>query len=477
MNKQQRYDAIIIGSGPNGLSAAIVLALAGRSVLVVEARATIGGGSRSQELTLPGFVHDVCSAVHPLGLASPFFQTLPLERYGLEWIQPEVPLAHPLDDGSAVLLERSIVATAAHLGVDGERYERLMRPFIEHWELIVAAFLAPLQLTPFLHPWALAPAGLAALQSARGLAERSFKGERARALFAGISAHSMLPLEQLTSAAVGLVLATAGHVSGWPVPKGGSQRIVNALAAYLQALGGEIVTGEEVTTVEQLPPARVILGDITPRQLLNIAGHRLSPGYIRALKRFRYGPGSFKIDYALSGPVPWMARDCLRAGTVHLGGTLSQIATSERLMRGGEPAPQPYVLVAQQSLIDPSRAPEGKQTLWAYCHVPHGSTFDMTTRIEDQIERFAPGFRDQILARSVISPADLERYNPNYIGGDINGGSLDLWQLFTRPTLRPIPYSTSAPDIYLCSSSTPPGGGVHGLCGYYAARAVLNAGL
>lgn len=468
------YDAIVVGAGPNGLSAAIVLAQAGLSILVVEAKETIGGGARSKELTLPGFVHDVCSAVHPLGIGSPFFRSLPLEQYGLEWVQPDLPLAHPLDDGSAVLLAHTIEETAANLGVDRHAYKHLMQPFVAHWDMIVDAFLGPLRLKPLLHPLALAPFGIDAIQPARMFAEHTFKGERAQALFAGVSGHAQLPLEKLTSTAVGLVLATAAHVGGWPIARGGSQSIMNALAGYLVSLGGEIATGIEVKDIAELPPARAVLFDLTPQQILRIAGQRLPAGYKKSLQRYRYGPGAFKIDYALDGPIPWRAEECLRAGTVHLGGTLAEIAHSERQIQQGIPPTQPYVLLAQQSLFDSTRAPAGKQTAWAYCHVPNGSTFDMTTRIEEQIERFAPGFRERVLARHSSSPAELESYNQNYIGGDINGGQLDIWQLFTRPTLRLNPYTTPNKSIYICSSSTPPGGGVHGLCGYYAGQAALR---
>ncbi|GCE27903.1 FAD-dependent oxidoreductase [Dictyobacter alpinus] len=474
MGRQQTYDAIVIGSGPNGLAAAVELAQAGQSVLVLEAKDMIGGGARSKELTLPGFVHDICSAVHPLGLASPFFQTLPLEQFGLEWIQPEINLAHPLDDGSAVILHRSIAATAATLGSDEDAYQRLMIPFVDNWETIIQAFLGPLRLKPLLHPFKLAPFVLAALSSAELLSDVAFRGPQARALLAGIAAHSMLSLSQPTSAAAGVLLATAGHVSGWPVPRSGSQAIVDALAAYLRSLGGEIRTSTEVKNIDDLPAADAYLFDVTPRQLLKIAGHRLPEGYKRQLRHYRYGPAAFKLDLALDGPIPWTAQECLKAGTVHLGGTFAEIAASEQQVQRGLPPEHPYVLIAQQSMFDPTRAPAGKHTAWAYCHVPNGSNFDMTARIEEQIERFAPGFRERILARHVTNPVALEQYNPNYIGGDFNGGKQDILQLFTRPTLRLDPYTTPAPDIFICSSSTPPGGGVHGMCGYFAAQSVLK---
>ena len=470
------YDAIVIGSGPNGLAAAITLAAAGRSVRVFEAKKTIGGGARTKELTLPGFQHDICSAIHPLGIGSPFFRTLPLERYGLEWIQPDVPLAHPLDDGTAVLLNRSIEATGETFGndADAQAYAHMMEPLATHWPQLANAFLGPLRPQTAQHPLLMTRFGLQAIRGAKGLARQVFKGERARALFAGMAAHSMLPLEQGPSAAFGLVLGVVGHALGWPLPRGGSQHIVDALAAHLKTLGGEIVTNAEVTSLDDLPDARAILCDITPVQLIRIAGKHLPDSYIRRLQHYRYGPGVFKIDYALDGPIPWKASECLRAGTVHLGGTLAEIATSERQVSRGLPPDAPYVLLAQQSLFDATRAPEGKHTAWAYCHIPNGSTFDMTERIEAQIERFAPGFRDRILARTVTTPEQMEQYNANYIGGDINGGAENFLQLFTRPVIRLNPYTTPNPRIYLCSSSTPPGGGVHGMCGYFAARAALH---
>jgi len=466
------YDATVVGAGPNGLAAAITLARAGWKVQVREAAATIGGGARSAELTLPGFVHDVCSAIHPLSLASPFFRSLPLNEFGLEWIQPSAPLAHPLDDGTAALLERSVEATGATLGLDAEAYRRLMGIILDEWEKIVYEFLGPLR--PPRHPLAMMGFGLLAMQSARGLAQRAFRGERARALFAGLAAHAIQPLERPPTAAFGLMLGLLGHAVGWPIAKGGSQKIADALAGYLRSLGGEIVTEARVESVDNLPPARAVLFDVTPRQLLKIAGHRLPAGYRDALGRYRYGPGVFKIDFALSEPIPWKAKECQRAGTVHVGGALAEIAASESAVWKGEHPDRPYVLLAQQSLFDSARAPEEQHTAWAYCHVPHGSTFDVTDRIVAQIERFAPGFRDCILAQRARTAAAMEQYNPNYVGGDINGGVQDFAQLFTRPATCFPPYATPVAGLYLCSSSTPPGGGVHGMCGYFAAQTVLR---
>jgi phytoene dehydrogenase-like protein len=466
------YDAIVVGSGPNGLAAAIRLAQAQVRVLLIEARPTVGGGLRTGEQTLPGFRHDLCSAIHPLGLASPFLRTLPLADYGLTWIQPELPVAHPLDDGTAVALHRSLEAMGDSIGRDGGRWRQLFAPLVEHWEQLAPMLLSPLPLPR--SPLALAQMGVRAFWPAAGLARWIFAEERARALFAGLAGHSILPLEQIMTASFGLVLGILGHAVGWPLPQGGSQQIADALAAHLRSLGGEIVTGQPVASLDELPPARAILLDITPRQLLRMAGARLPAGYRRQLERYRYGPGAFKIDYALAGPVPWRASECRRAGTVHLGGTLDEIAAAERMVAGGQHPPRPYVLVAQQSLFDGTRAPAGKQTLWAYCHVPNGSTVDMTAAIEAQIERFAPGFRDLVLARRIHTPADLEQYNPNYVGGDINGGMQDLRQMWTRPVPRWNPYATPLKGVYLCSSATPPGGGVHGMCGYHAAERVLR---
>ena len=470
-----KHQAIVVGAGPNGLAAAITLARAGRSVLLLEGRDTVGGGARSAELTLPGFIHDVCSAVHPLAVASPFFRSLPLAEYGLQWVHSPAPLAHPFDDGTAAVLERSVWLTGENLAVDAERYRSLVAPFVADWRKLVPQLLGPAALPS--HPVALARFGLLALRSAVALAGSWFRGERARALFGGLSAHSMLPLEKPASAAVGLVLDLAAHSVGWPIPRGGSRQISEALAACFRSMGGSISTGTSVTSLDELPPHDLVLMDVTPRQLLSLAAERLPVRYRRALEHYRYGPGVFKLDWALSGPIPWTASECRRAATIHLGGSLAEIAASERAVSRGDHPKRPFVILVQASLFDPTRAPEGKHTAWAYCHVPSGSTFDMTIRIEDQVERFAPGFRDLILARSVMSPDSLERYNPNYVGGDINGGVQDLTQLFTRPVPRLVPYSTPVSGLYLCSSSTPPGGGVHGMCGYHAARAALAANL
>ena len=472
MTERGAYDAVVVGAGPNGLAAAVELARGGRSVAVVEAEETVGGGTRSAEVTLPGFVHDLGSAIHPLGYASPFFKTLPLGEHGLEWVHPPAPLAHPFDDGSAAVLERSVEATGVTLEADGRTYEKLMDPIVRDWDRLVGTLLGPPR--PPRHPVALARFGLRAIRSARALAQNLFEGERARGIFAGNAAHSFLPLERPPSASFGLVLSTLGHASGWPFPRGGSQKIADALVSYLRSLGGEVHTGVRVRSVDEVPRARAVLFDVTPRQLLSIAGEHFTTFYRRALKRYRYGPAVFKVDFALDGPIPWRAHECLRAGTVHLGGTLDEISAGEAAVWRGEHPERPFILLAQQSLFDASRAPEGKHTVWAYCHVPNGSTFDMTGRIVDQIERFAPGFRDRILAKNAMGPADLERMNANLVGGDINGGVMDFRQLFTRPMPRPNPYSTPAKGLYICSSSTPPGGGVHGMCGYFAARSALR---
>jgi phytoene dehydrogenase-like protein len=473
MTSTARYDAIIVGSGPNGLAAAITLARAGRSVLVIEGRETVGGGMRTAELTLPGFRHDICSAVHPLGLASPFFRSLPLDQHGLRWIQPDAPLTHPLDHGQAVVLDRSFDATAAYLGRDGAAYRRLIEPLAEHWQEILGDLLGPLSVPS--HPVAFARFGAGAILPAALLARAWFRGQRARALFAGLASHSIMPLGKPVTAAYGLMLGLLAHGVGWPMPAGGSQAIADALASYLRSLGGEIKTGWWVRSLDELPPANAYLFDITPRDLLRIAGDALPAGYRRTLSRYRYGPGVFKLDYALDGPIPWRNPAVGRGGTVHVGGTLDEIAASEQDAWQGRHSPRPFALVVQPSLFDPSRAPAGKHTVWAYCHVPNGSTVDMTGAIEGQIERFAPGFRDLILARHAMNAAQVEQYNPNYVGGDINSGVQDLFQHFTRPAVRISPYTTPNPRIFLCSSATPPGGGVHGMCGAWAAQAALPA--
>ncbi|MBA2640695.1 MAG: NAD(P)/FAD-dependent oxidoreductase [Nocardioidaceae bacterium] len=467
------HDAVVVGAGPNGLAAAIVLARAGRSVTVVEAAETIGGGSRSAALTLPGFVHDVCSTVHALVLASPFLRDLPLSEHGLELVHPEIPLAHPLDDGTAVLMRRGVAETGASIGgADARSYRRLMGPLTRSADGLMSELLGPLR--PPRHPIAMARFGLVGLRSAEALGRSRFSQVRGRALLGGVAAHSMLRLDQVPSGAVALVLMMAGHEVGWPFARGGSQRVVDALAAYLRSLGGEVVANHRVTTVDELDGARAVVFDVTPRQVLALAGHRLPGRYCRALGRFRYGPGVFKLDWALSGPIPWRAADAGRAGTVHLGGTFEEVAAAEAEVTSGRVPQHPYVLLTQPTPTDPSRAPVGQHVGWAYCHVPPGCTEDMTERIEDQVERFAPGFRDLILARSTMAPAQMEVYNANYVGGDINGGLQDLRQLFTRPVARPVPYTTPDPRLFLCSSSTPPGGGVHGMGGYFAAQAVLR---
>jgi phytoene dehydrogenase-like protein len=467
------FDAVIVGSGPNGLAAAITLARAGQKVLVLEGKDTIGGGTRTAEITLPGFRHDICSAIHPLGLASPLFRSLPLTDFGLEWICPPIALAHPLEDGRAAILSHSLEESAASLGADRRAYQRLMTPLADSWQAILDDVLGPLPLPPK-HPLTLARFGPLALRSARGLAESHFRDAPARALIAGLAGHGMLPLEEITTASIALVLTILAHAVGWPIPKGGSQAISNAMAAYLQTLGGKIITGQPVTTVRDLPESKVILLDVTPRQIVKIFGDHLPSKYQRQLQRYRYGPGVCKVDYALSGPIPWKSEACTQAGTVHLGGTLEEISYSEKAAWHRKLAQKPLVILAQQSLFDPSRAPDGQHTAWAYCHVPHGSTQDVSEQIMHQIERFAPGFRDLILAKHVYTASELQSYNPNYIGGDINGGVQDWRQLFTRPVARWSPYTTPVEGLYICSSSTPPGGGVHGMCGFHAAQSALK---
>jgi phytoene dehydrogenase-like protein len=469
------YDAVVVGSGPNGLAAAIAIARRQRRVLVLEAQPTLGGGARSAELTLPGYVHDVCSAIHPMAVASPFFRSLPLEDHGLAWIHPPAALAHPLDDGTAVFLERGVAETAQLLGEDARAYRRLMEPLVRSAELIFRDALAPLAIPRA--PLAMIRLGFRAARSASGLANSWFREPRAKALLAGLAGHSILPLEKTPSAAVGVMLGLAGHAVGWPLPRGGSQAITDALASYLRLLGGELRTNCRVESLADLPAAQAYLFDLAPRNVARICAEALPSRFRAKLERFRHGPGIFKLDWALSQPIPWRAVGCERTATLHLGGTLEEIAASERDAWQGMHSKNPYVLLAQQSLFDATRAPIGKHTGWAYCHVPAGSALDMTEAIERQVERFAPGFRDCIIGRSAWSCADVERHNANCIGGDISGGVMDLWQLFTRPTTRLVPYSTPNPKIFICSASTPPGAGVHGMCGYFAAHAALRTAL
>lgn len=476
-------DAVVVGAGPNGLAAAVELARSGLEVRVLEGAPTIGGGARTEELTLPGFAHDVCSAVHPLAVGSPFLSALPLERHGLEWIHAPAPLAHPLDDGRAVLLERGSPRGRSGAGpapplirsdagpIQDELWRSLVGPFLDRWWELARDALGPARAPR--HPLLMLRFALRGLRSAESLARARLRTREGRALFAGLAAHAVLPLDRTPSAAVGVMLALAGHTVGWPVPRGGAGAISTALAAHLRSLGGTIETGQRVESLAALPPARAILLDLTPRQVLRVAGDRLPGRYRTALARYRYGPAAFKVDWALDGPIPWTARECARAITVHVGGDLEEIARAEAAPWRGRVADRPFVLLAQPSLFDESRTPPGKHAAWAYCHVPHDWKGDAADRIEEQVERHAPGFRDRILARSVLGPRDLERRNPNLVGGDIGGGVQDLGQLFFRPTRALRPYRVPVPGLYLCSSSTPPGGGVHGMCGFHAARTVL----
>jgi len=462
--------ACVIGAGPNGLAAAIVLAQAGLQVDVLEAESTPGGAARTLELTLPGFQHDFGSAVYPLGAGSPFFASLPLINHGLEWIHSPSPLAHPLDDGTAVMLARDLDETTKSLGIDGPAWDKLMRPFVERWAEFAPEILGPVSFFPR-HPLLMAQFGLVGLQSAQSVARR-FRSERTRALFAGLAAHSLLSLDEPLSAAFAILMAVPAHVVGWPIPRGGAQSLTNALCGFLSTLGGSVKTSSPVRSLAALTKYDLLLCDLTPQQLLEVGGQRLSDPYKQKLRKYRYGTGVFKVDYALNSPIPWKAPDCLRAATVHLGGSFEEIAASEKAVRGRHNNDRPFVLLAQPSLFDASRAPAGKHTAWAYCHVPNGSKTNAVDSLENQIERFAPGFRDCILARHVFSPADLERMDANLVGGDIGGGAMDLRQFLFRPTRGH--YATSAQDIYICSASTPPGGGVHGMCGYHAAKMALS---
>ncbi len=467
------YDAVVVGAGPNGLAAAVHLARNSRSVLLIEANDTIGGGARTAELTLPGFRHDICSAIHPLGLASPFFKELPLHEHGLRFIQPDLPFAHPLEDGSAAFIRRSVEETAAGFGPDEKAYIKLMGPLARSGDKLIAEITGPVRIPR--SPILMARFGLRGARSALSLLESTFEGRTARAVLAGSAAHSMLSLSKAPTAGYGLLLTSLAHSVGWPLPEGGSQSIAHALGSYFVSLGGVIQTNTEVKSIRELPKARAYLFDVTPRQLDHIAGDDLSARYLKRLRKFRYGPGVFKIDWALDGPIPWKVDECGRAGTVHVCGSMPEIVASEHLVNNGQHSDRPFVLLAQQSMFDSTRAPAGKHTGWAYCHVPSGSDTDMTERIEAQVERFAPGFRDLIIGRATMNAQQVESYNQNYIGGDINGGVQDIIQHVGRPMLRRVPYSTSNKSIYICSSSTPPGGGVHGMCGYHAAKAALRS--
>lgn len=468
-------DAVVVGSGPNGLVAAVTLAMDGRSVVVLEAESTIGGGTRSAELTLPGFVHDICSAIHPLGAGSPVMASLPLAEHGLRWLHPSVAIAHPLDGGRAGLVTRDATDTASRLGTDGSSWLRRIAAQSSRWDDLLPMLLRPLAQIPR-HPVTLARFGIPALAPASVLGTHWFDGDEARALFAGCSAHAFRPLSRPMTASFGLVLLASAHAVGWPVAAGGSQSIADALVSLLRQHGGDVQTDRRVSSFADIPEARAVLFDLAPSQVARIAGDRLSRRYRQRLEAFRHGPAAFKVDYALDGPVPWSNEGCRRAGTVHVGGTAEEVAHAEAEVAAGRHPERPFVLVAQQSVVDPSRAPAGKHTLWAYCHVPNGSTVDMTDAVERQIERFAPGFRDLVLARHVANPAWFEAHDNAYIGGDIGGGANDLMQLLFRPTVGR-PYRTPNPGIFLCSASTPPGGGVHGMCGYNAAQTVLRSRL
>lgn len=465
--------ACVIGSGPNGLAAAIVLAQAGLRVDVFEAEPVAGGAARTMELTLPGFLHDFGSAVHPLAVGSPFFSSLPLREHGLDWIHSPATLAHPLDDGNAVVLDHDLRNAKDALGADAAKWTSLVQPFVDKWQEFAPAVLRPISFFPK-HPLLMSRFGLNALLSAKAIAKR-FQTERARALFAGFAAHSFLALDEPLSGAFGTIFAITAHAVGWPIPRGGAQSITNALCSCLSSLGGAVRTSSRVDSLAELASYNLILCDLTPRQLIRIGAQSFTENFKQTLEHFRYGPGAFKVDYALDSPIPWKNADCCRAATVHLGGTFEEIAASESVTRNGRVAERPFIILAQPSLFDESRAPAGKHTAWAYCHVPNGSNVDMLSRVENQIERFAPGFRDCVLARHTFAPVDLEKLNANLVGGDIGGGAIDIRQFLFRPTWRT--YATSASNIYICSSSTPPGAGVHGMCGYHAAKMALARGI
>ncbi|HXS58071.1 MAG TPA: NAD(P)/FAD-dependent oxidoreductase [Hanamia sp.] len=467
-----KCDAIVVGSGPNGFAAAITLQREGLSVLLIEGKEVLGGGVRSAELTLPGFLHDVCSAVYPLGENSPVFKQFNLDQFGLEYLSPEYAFAHPFDDGSSVAIQSSLENTAAQFGKDADNYKRIFLPLVENWPSIRSAFVGPLHMSAYSN--IKAKFAYQALSPGIHFAKKQFKTAEAQAVFAGLAAHSMLPLNKLTTSSIALVLNTVAHINGWPLPKGGAQQITNALEACFIRGGGEIQKGRIVTSLKGLPSSRAVFLDVTPSQLLSIAGDQFSAFYKWQLGRFQYGPGVFKIDWAMSHPIPFTNIKCTRAATIHIGGSVDEINQSEAVIGKRQHAEKPFVLLVQPGVVDPSRAPDGKHIAWAYCHVPNGSKIDMTFAIEKQVERFAPGFRECILARHTMNTADMMAYNANYIGGDINGGAPVVSQLFTRPVLRFPPYRTGAKGIYICSSSTPPGGGVHGICGYYAARQALK---
>lgn len=470
--KNSEYDAVVIGSGPNGLSAAVRLSQEGLNVLVLEAKSTIGGGTRTQEITEPGFLHDICAGVLPTTAGSPFLNTLNLNQYGLEFIYPDLPYAHPLDHGEAVAVYRSLEKTMAHLAADGKNYEHLFSEFIDHWKFLTEDIYGTLRF-PY-HPLLMARFGWYGALSAKLLSNSMFKLARTKALFAGCAAHSILPLNRAFTASFGLVLGSSAHTVGWPIAKGGSASVTNALAELLKSQGGSIQTNYEVNSLSDIPEAKAILFDLTPHQIVEIADDQLPSRYKKSLQNYQYGPGSFKVDWALTEPVPWENEDCKKAGTLHLGGTFEEIAEAEQAVWEGKHHDKPYILLSQPSLFDDTRAPEGKHTLWAYCHVPNGSEKDMTEVIENQIERFAPGFKETIISKSTMNTKQFESYNANYLGGDINGGAQFFNQLFGRPVLKWDPYKIPENSMYICSSSTPPGGGVHGMCGYNAAQSVLK---